>query len=130
MRDAVLEQSLHKVEDWLLVILRFAITHEQADRGAILSLAADLDRHGEHAARSDFAFFTRTSVEICDLIVGTNRPERVAVLRRHIGMIDNDRLRRALEAALGMERPLTNGGRMRSRRNEDLWRGLPIRHCG
>jgi hypothetical protein len=130
MRGAVSKQALHKIDDWLLVILRFAITHELADRAAISALAADLDQLGAHAARSDFAFFARTSAEICDLIVGTDRPERFATLRRHIGMIDNDRLRRALEAALDMERPVTNGGRVRSRRSEDLWRGLPIRRYG
>jgi hypothetical protein len=130
MRGAISSQALHKIDDWLLVILRFAITHELGDRAAISALATDLDRLGAHAGRSDFAFFARTSAEICDLIVGTDRPERVAALSRHIGMIDNDRLRRALEAALDMERPITNGGRLRSRRGEDLWRGLPIRRYG
>lgn len=124
----VSKQALHKVEGWLLVILRFAITRDQADRAAILAMAADLDRLGAHAARSDFAFFAKTSVEICDLIVGQNRPDRTATLRRHIGMIDNARLRRALEAALEIGRPAMNGSRARSRRTEDLWRGLPIRH--
>jgi hypothetical protein len=128
MRDAVSEQGLHKVEEWLFVILHFAITHAQADRAAVVAMAADLDRLGADAVRSEFAFFARTSREICDLIVGNDRPERIARLRRHIGMIDNDRLRRALEAALDIDRPTTHGGRARSRRSEALWHGLPIRH--
>jgi hypothetical protein len=128
MRDAVFEPAFDKVEDWLLAILRFAITREEADRAAILAMAAEMDQLGAHAARSDFAFFARTSVEICDLIVGKDHPERIAALRRHIGMIDNDRLRRALEAVLEIEPPRTNGRRARSRRSEALWRGLPIRH--
>jgi hypothetical protein len=128
MRDAVLEQGLHKVEEWLFLILRFAITHEQADRAAVVATAADLDRFGAGAVGSRFAYFARTTREICDLIVVNDRPDRIAKLRRHIGMIDNDRLRRALEAALDIDRPATHGGRARSRRIEDLWQGLPIRH--
>lgn len=128
MREGVLEQGLHKVEDWLLVILRFAITHEQADRAAVAAMAADLDRFGSAAARSEFAFFARTSVEICDLIVDNRRRERIAALRRHIGMIGNERLRRALEAALDMDRPTTTSTRIRTRRKDDLWSGLPIGH--
>ena len=116
MRDAVSRRALHKIDDWLLIILRFAITHELGDRVAISVLAADLDRLGAHAARSDFAFFARTSAEICDLIVDTDRTGRVAALRRHLDMIDNDRLRRALESALDIDRPATNGARSRSRR--------------
>lgn len=81
------------------------------------------------AARLDFAFFARTSAEICDLIVGNYHPERIAALRRHIGMIENDRLRRAFEAALELGRQAaTNGVRIRLRRKDDLWRGLPMRH--
>ena len=129
MRDVVSESALHKMDEWLLVILRFAITHEQADRAAVVKMAADLDRLGNGAARSDFAYFARTSAEICDLIAENNRPGRIAALRRHIGMIENDRLRRALETALELHRPAAiNGAKMRLRRKEDLWRGLPMRH--
>jgi hypothetical protein len=128
MRDAILEQGWHKVDDWLFVILRFAITRAQADRAAIAAMAADLDRLGTGAARSEFAFFARTSAEICDLIVDDHRPERVAALGRYIGMIDNDRLRRALEAVLDFDRRATSGVRMRMTRKEALWYGLPIRH--
>ena len=69
----------------------------------------------------------RTSGEICDLIVGKAGPQNIATLRRRLGEIDNERLPRALEAALEIEPAAPKIGKIRSRNGEDLWRGLPIR---
>lgn len=128
MRDLGFEHELQKVEKWLLAILRFAITREEDDRAAILAAAADMDRLGAAPVRPGFAFFGRTSTEICDLIVARHSPDNKAMLRRHLSKIQNDRLRRALEGALEIDGSAHRLGRGRGQANGDLWRGLPIRH--
>ncbi len=128
MGDGGFEPELRKVEDWLLAILRFAVTREQTDRAAILAVAADMDRLGAPVVRCGFTFFVKTSIEICDLIVSGHSSQDKAVLLRHLGKIENDRLRRALEVALELPRFDRTSVRTRDQHNGDLWRGLPCRH--
>jgi hypothetical protein len=128
MRDGDFELELRKVEEWLFAVLRFAVTREEADRDAILAVAANMDRLGAPAERSGFAFFVRTSNEICNLIVSGHDPEDKAALCHYLNKIGNDRLRRALEGALGFQRFAQGSERMRGQHGGDLWRGLPSRH--
>ncbi len=127
MNDAATQQELLKVEDWLMGILRFAVTLQDADRATVRMMAEEMDRLGSRIALSNFAFFARTTTEICDGIVGKENPDKLATLHRHLSNIDNDRLRRGLEAALGIERPVSKPCKSRSRRHQDLWKGLPSR---
>lgn len=126
MTDAA-AQEFHTVQDWLLAVLRFAVTLEEADRAAVLAMAEEMDRLGSHNAQSKFAFFVRTTTEFCDGITAKDSPEKIATLRRHLAKIDNDRLRAALAAALEIERSAKRRYRSRSRGREDLWRGLPTK---
>lgn len=128
MGDAGFERESRKVEEWLFAVLRFAITREEADRDAILTMAAAMDRLGAGTGGSDFTFFVRTSKELSALIAGPRSPENKATLRPLLGKIQNDRLRHALEAALEIERFSHRTARMRGRHNEDLFRGLSVRH--
>jgi hypothetical protein len=84
----------------LLAILRFAVTLEQTDRAAVLAMAEKMDQLGWYANATAFAFFIRTSTELCDAIADRDDPKRIAVFRRHLKRIEDRRLRRALEAAL------------------------------
>jgi hypothetical protein len=128
MGDARLEEESRKVEEWLLAILRFAITREKADRAAVLATASAMDSFGVPPVHSGFTFFVRTSTEICDLIAGGNNTANEAALHHQLSKIDNDRLRRALIAAVEIERPATaRTGKLGRRYGDDLWRGLPIR---
>jgi hypothetical protein len=118
---------MRRIDDWLLLVLRFAITREHSDRVAVLAAAADINRLGGANRPSDFTFFTKASREICDVIVSDDGPDRTAALCRYMSKIDNDRLRRAFAAAVDIERPSIKAGKSRDRRRHDLWRGLPIR---
>lgn len=112
------------VREWLLAILRFAITLDPADRAKVLVIARGLDRLGLAGAATAFAFFTRTSFEFCGAIADKSNPSRGVILRRQLLRIGDTRLRSALEAAvdLGLAEP----GIPKTRRygHSDLWRGL------
>ena len=125
MRDVIAREKW--VRDWLLAILRFAVTLEQADRAVVLAIAKEMDRRGVGVASTAFAFFARTSNELCDAIADRDDPKRVATLRRHLGRIDDRRLRRALEAAIEFgdaSQEIKSAGKIRTPGSQDLWKGL------
>jgi hypothetical protein len=116
-----------KVRDWLLATLRFAVTLEQTDRDTVLAIAKDMDRSGSRVASTAFAFFIRTSTELCNAIVDKGDPKRVATLRRHLRRIGDHRLRRALEAVIGFGdtcQIVKSANKIRKRGRQDLWGGL------
>jgi hypothetical protein len=113
-----------RVRNWLLAILRFAVTLEPTDRALVLAMAKEMDRSGLHATSATFAFFVRTSRELCNAIADVDDPNRAITLSRHFGRIYDRRLRRALEAASEFEQPTANSISGRKRDRGDLWRGL------
>jgi hypothetical protein len=119
----------NKARDWLLAILRFAVTLERNDRVAVLAMARELDRPGMGEAATTFAFFTRTSLEFCNAIADKNDPNRTAILLRHIARIEDHRLKRALEAAIDLG-PEAMRALPRNPWQSDLWRGLPSARHG
>jgi phytoene dehydrogenase-like protein len=114
-----------KVRDWLLLLLRFAITRELADRSAVLAAADELDALGLRWRPANPSFFLRTSREVCDAILATRDRNDNEVLRTHVARIDDPRLRRAFRAAVGLqetvERPLRAPT---TNRRSELWKGL------
>ena len=129
MRDssAQAECRTKKVRDWLLTILRYAVTLHDADRSAVLVIAEEIDRLGSCAEdRSAFKFFHRTSTELCSAIFEKQNSKKSVVLRLHLKRIDDGRLRRAFEAAIDEDTsPATNDAdKMRKRGAQDLWKGL------
>ena len=124
MRDlAAQEWPTGQVRNWLLAILRFAVTLEQADRVAVLALAGILDRSGAGVG-AGFSFFTRTSTEFCNAIAEKDDSKRIAALRLHLARIDDCRLRRALEAACGCDAAARNAAAAKGYRRAGLWKGL------
>ena len=91
-----------KVREWLLVLLRFAVTREPADQSAALAVADELDSLGVRGKRMAPSFFLRTSKEVCEAIRAAGDGRDNAVLRRHVARIDDPRLRRAFQAAVGL----------------------------
>jgi hypothetical protein len=97
-----------KVREWLLLLLRFAVTREPSDRAAALAVAEELDSLGMRRKRMAPSFFLRTSSEVCEAILAAGDGHNVddendrAVLRRHVARIDDPRLSRAFEAAVGL----------------------------
>lgn len=115
------EQQSEAISNWLLVMLRFAVTRCDADRMHVLETAGQLDRA---AGNPSFSFFVRTSAEVCTAIVADDSTERQAILTRYFNAIDDRRLREALKGATlsGSATPAFRNSATRTR--EYLWRGL------
>ena len=130
MRDssAQAECRTKKVRDWLLTILRYAVTLHDADRSAVLVIAEEIDKLGSHAEEPPaFKFFRRTSIELCSAILDAQNSKKSAVLHLHLKRIDDCRLRRAFEAAIDFVDtcPVArDANKMRKRGAQDLWKGL------
>src|ERR1700746_2607605 len=123
--DLLVSEESHRIREWLLGILRFAVTLEQCDRAALMGLAAEMDRLGAGTTQSGFTYFTRTSTKLCDCIVVKQGLDNFAELWIHLEQINDNRLRFALEGAL-FEKA---SGPTRSRKldREYLWKGLAAR---
>jgi hypothetical protein len=122
-----------KVREWLLLLLRVAVTREPSDRAAALAVADELDSLGMQRKRRAPSFFLRTSNEVCEAILAAGDGHDVddghdrAVLRRHVARIEDPRLRRAFEAAVGLLRtsePPQESAKSKRRKDRELGKGL------
>lgn len=113
-----------KIREWLLLLLRYAVTREAADRFAVLALADELDSVGVWWRPSAPSFFRRTSREVCAAIETAGSAPSAPVLHRHIARIDDPRLRRAFAAALGLNLLAQRRVRKTKPERSDLWKGL------
>lgn len=117
------------VKDWLLAILRFAVTLRDEDRSAILVAADEIDGLGKSLEEqsASFKFFRNTSIEICRAILEKQNSRGSAILRLHLNRIKDCRLRRAFAAAVKFEdssQTIKSAGKFRNRGGQDLWKGL------
>jgi hypothetical protein len=116
-----------KVQKWLLLLLRFAVTREPSDQSAALAMADELDSLGVRWRPAAPSFFLRTSHDVCAAILTVDNGHDSAVLRRHVARIDEPRLRRAFEAAVGFQQKTISqqeGAKSRRPTGLDLWKGL------
>jgi hypothetical protein len=90
-----------QVRNWLLLLLRFAITRGSEDRLAALTAADELDASAA-TGRGAPRFFSRTTKEVCEAILAPGDPHSHDALRRHADRIEDPRLRRAFEAAVDL----------------------------
>ena len=123
-KQAALERLTRAIREWLLAILRFAITLEPADRAKVLVIARELDQLGQDSAAKAFAFFTRTSFDFCNAIADKDSPSRGVILRRQLLRIGDTRLRSALEAAIDLGSAAPRAPKPTQYGHGDLWRGL------
>lgn len=124
------DHNASKIREWLLALLRFAVTRQQSDHAIALAAADRLDSLGTQWWPAAPRFFTRTTDEVCAAIAATADGQDSIVLRRHLERIDDVRLRRAFQAALGLvdaREPDRHRETGRPARSNDLWRGLPVR---
>lgn len=113
-----------KLRDWMLCLLRFAITQNPEDQAEALALASELDMQGD--SRS-LTFFQRTSVAVCHAIVVRDENGK-RILRQYISRIEEPRLRRSFAAAIGADAISIRHRRKKARRSLRaplLRRGLP-----
>jgi hypothetical protein len=92
-----------KLREWLLLLLRYSVTRESRDRAAALAMADELDALGLRWRPASPKFFQKTSNAVCDAISAPNEGESIVRLRKHIARIDEPRLRRAFQAAVGLD---------------------------
>src|SRR5262245_3271337 len=93
-----------RIREWLLLLLRFAITCDPEDQVAAFPMADEIDALEHHWRPSAPSFFRRTSSEVCEAIIALEDPRRITILKKHIARIDDPRLRRAFQAAVDLER--------------------------
>ena len=113
------------LQSWLLLLLRLAITQDQADRSAAVAMAAELDALDK--CQATFGYFSRTSHAVCDALVQGGNEQSTNLLLQHASRIENQRLRQAFLGAVGLpEQHSTRQSRPKERRvkSADLWRGL------
>jgi hypothetical protein len=113
-----------KVREWLLLLLRFAITTDIRDQMAALAMAEEIDASGMRWRPSGPSFFSRSSQAVCAAILDMDNPGRRAVLKAHIRRIEDARLRLAFAAATGVDDDASDPVEGRTGRRPDLWRGL------
>lgn len=118
------EWQSRKIKNWLLTVLRFAMTRDETDRICVLEIAREFDRKSSGAGETSFSFFARTSAKICSIIVADQDPKRRTTLLRYFNCIEDRRLRPALEAATESNSVVPAAPKSAKRKREDLWRGL------
>jgi hypothetical protein len=110
-------------------MLRLAVTRDNADRLAFLSIAIELDAPGNRPpTRSEFSFFRRASNRLCHAIFDPQHASSRAILRQHLDRMDDEHLKHALAAALGIDAPRVRSVTASARAKRDLWRGLAPRN--
>jgi len=125
MRETVSQEKLTKeIRDWLLAILRFAITLEPEDRDQVLRQARKLDCPDTETGTNSFVFFMRTSFELCNAIADRSDTKRGVTVRRQLARIGEPRLRRALEGAIDLEPASIPGPPASQYWQSNLWKGL------
>ena len=112
---------------WHLAILRYAVTLDNADRLAVVRIAGEIDRLDRpHDGSADFEFFRRTSLALCAAILQPSK-RTSAILQQYLARIEDDRLKRAIAAAIDAGRPAVSPVRKPIGRGNDLWKGLSSR---
>jgi hypothetical protein len=123
---AEVEKHVRTLRAWQLALLRFAVTLDNADRLAVLMIAAEIDKLGSKYGTPDFGFFRNTSAELCVAILQPN-VSRAVVLHQFVAQIDDQRLGRAFAAALEINQPNAASAAKPAKRDRGLWRGLRSR---
>ncbi len=116
------------VQDWLFLVLRYAVSRESADRQAILELAGTMDALGKSREQDAFRFFRSQSERLCGAIAAPDTPGRRQMLMAHARRIGQPRLQQMFMLACHLdarEKSVPGFGRTDSR--ADLWKGLQRR---
>jgi hypothetical protein len=103
-----------RLNDWLLLVLRFAIAREDDDRARAIASAAELDA-GDHPKRSSFTFFQRITCEFCRAIVAVRDERSEIILRNFATHIDDPRLKAAFYGCLDLTATSNNQAAARGR---------------
>jgi hypothetical protein len=113
------------VQDWLFLVLRYAVSRDAGDRQAILDQAMKMDTLGGTRDREAFQFFRSYSERLCTAIAAPDMPDRRQVIMAHVRRIGQRPLQQALLLACRLElRETAFPGSGRKSGRSGLWRGL------
>jgi hypothetical protein len=117
------------LREWLLLLLRFAITREQSDQATALTMAEELDSLGAKWKPAAPSFFARTSVDVSGAIVAVNDEQRDTVLQKHLARIDDPRLKQAFRSAVNLQPADQVRLNVIAKKSKsfDLWKGIAKR---
>jgi hypothetical protein len=104
--DRLQDWRIRLVREWLLLLLRFAITRDPRDEVPALIMAREIDCLGRQLGGSAPTFFRRSSSEFCKAVIGADNPEREAILWRHLARIEDQRIKSALQAVIRSGGPM------------------------
>src|SRR5215467_9637688 len=71
-----------RIREWLLLLLRFAITRDPKDEAAVIAMADEMDALGLQWRPSAPSFFRRTSSEVCKMIIALDDPRRATITQK------------------------------------------------
>src|SRR5262245_30262523 len=111
-----------RIREWLLLLLRFAVTRDAKDEAAASAMADEIDGLGRQWRPSGPGFFCRRTDQVCKAMSAPDDANRATILKKHLGRIDDPRLRRAFAAAAGIER--RRSLHFSKIDGEHLWAGL------
>lgn len=97
--QAVSSENKRLLSAWLMAILRFANSREDADLATVMALAFEIDRQGNSNIRASFHYFRRSAAEVCAALQGRSSPNR-AVVQRYLSAISSPGLKLALTTAI------------------------------
>ncbi|MBN8962742.1 MAG: hypothetical protein J0H71_16545 [Rhizobiales bacterium] len=114
------------VQDWLFLVLRYAISREARDQDAVLDLARKMDTLDREREREAFRFFRSHSERLCAAIAAPDTPGRRETLMAHARRIGQSPLQQAFLLICRLETRVISGTARTNNRSE-LWKGLQRR---
>lgn len=115
------------VQDWLFLVLRYAVSREARDREAVLDLAAKMDTLAKERGQEAFRFFRSHSERLCAAIAAPDTPGRREMLMAHARRIGQCPLQRAFLLMCRLESREKVSGSGRTNNRSALWKGLQRR---
>ena len=111
-----------RIREWLLLLLRFAVTRDAKEEAVASAMADEIDALGRRWRPLAPGFFRRTTDELCKALTAPDDPTRTTIVKKHLARIDDPRLRQAFAAAADIERrPSPAFSKLEGQR---LWAGL------
>lgn len=113
------------VQDWLFLVLRYAVSREARDLQAVLDFAGKMDTLGKERNQETFRFFRRHSGRLCSAIAAPDTLARRQMLAAHARRIGQPQLEQAFLRACHLEKQkkaFSEFGRTGNR--SELWKGL------
>ena len=113
------------VQNWLFLVLRYAVSREARDLQAVLDFANEMDTLGKERNQESFRFFRRHSGRLCIAIAAPDTLDRRQILMAHARKIGQPQFEQAFLQACHLEtREKALSGFDRTGRRSELWKGL------